>query len=386
MTPELLSRRSVLAGGLGVVVSVAVGCADDESSGAPGTSPATSLPASTSPAGTSPAGTSPPVTVAGDDGYVPPADGAGDWATVEPAAAGFTDDGVAALVDLVGARNSQSLMLLRHGRIVAERYWMDASPTTVRDIASCQKSVVSTLIGRARHDGLLTLDDTVTDVVGSGWSAARPAQEAAITVGHLLSMTSGLHPNTLRAVAEPGSVWNYNTDAYQKLRRVLEAVSSRQIDELTHEWLLDPIGGSEQWRWWIRPGAPADAVGDEPRGLQLTARDMARFGVLAMRGGVWSGDQIVPVGWLAEAWTPVPVKRDYGYLWWLTGRGGLASTGVPADTVAALGAQDQKIYVSPSAGVVLCRQGNAAGRMSEAESDFDRELLRALVAAVDSAG
>jgi hypothetical protein len=108
---------------------------------------------------------------------------------------------------------------------------------------------------------------------------------------------------------------------------------------------------------------------------------MARFGLLAMRNGEWGGEQITDPGWFAEAWTPTSLKRDYGYLWWLLGRGHLAKRGAPADMVAALGAQDQKIYVAPGQGLVLTRQGKAANNLAAAESDFDTALVTALAAA-----
>ena len=111
------------------------------------------------------------------------------------------------------------------------------------------------------------------------------------------------------------------------------------------------------------------------------ARDMARFGLFALRNGVWSGEQITDPGWFAEAWSSTPLKRDYGYLWWLLGKGAFGRRGAPTDLVAALGAQDQKIYVVPSLGLVLARQGLAAGEIVPAGSDFDVELVAALMRA-----
>src|SRR6185503_9322276 len=102
-------------------------------------------------------------------------------------------------------------------------YWGTGAADVARDIASCQKSVVSTLCGVARERSLLDLDDAVSAHLPAGWSAADRSDEAAVTVRHLLSMTSGLDPRTLTRVAPPGRRWAYNTAAYQKLRPVLEA-------------------------------------------------------------------------------------------------------------------------------------------------------------------
>jgi CubicO group peptidase (beta-lactamase class C family) len=292
----------------------------------------------------------------------------------------MSDDGVAALVELVGSVGSDSFVLSWEGRIVAEQYWNGHDATFARDLASAQKSVTSTLIGLARDRGLLTLDDPASEYLPAGWTAATPAEEAAITIRHLLTMSSGLNPRNLRRAADAGTVWEYNTDAYQKLRRVLEAAAGTDINSLSKDWLFDAIGLTGPTPWAAR-GNLTDAVGDPAFGLTLSARDMVRFGLFAMRGGQWAGEQITAVDWFDEAWTPTPLKRDYGYLWWLLGQGPMQRAGTPTDLVAALGAQDQKIYVVPSTGVVLARQGRAAGESTLNESDFDVALVKALVSA-----
>jgi CubicO group peptidase (beta-lactamase class C family) len=359
------SRRVLLAGMAAVVAGGVAACSDSTGTRAPTT-------------GSSPGTTIPP---APESAYFPPT--TGEWATSTAAEAGLTEAGLAAVIDLVGGAKSQSLVILHEGRIVAEHYWRGAAADTTRDIASCQKSVTSTLIGLARDKGLLALDDPVSHYLSAGWTNASAAEEAAITIRHLLTMTSGLNPNTLKVVAAPGTVWRYNTEAYQKLRRVLEAAAGTDINTLSQQWLFAAIGLVNPAAWAPRPGGPvsSDAVGDTLWGLDLTAREMARYGLFAMRNGEWAGDRITAQGWFAEAWTPTPQKADYGYLWWLIGRGHLGAKGAPADLVAALGAQDQKIYVVPSLGLVLSRQGGAASDVTAAESDFDAALLLALAEA-----
>ena len=386
MTERTWTRRALLRGGAAAAATtVLAACADDgeitvETLAPQGSVPTTGDQESAATVVTAVAGEPPPTLAeVTDDAYVPPPHGAGEWATVAPADAGFTEEGIAALVDLVGSRASDSFILLRHGRIVAEAYWRGADQEWTRDIASCQKSVTSTLVGVARDEGLLGLDDTVTSHLGAGWSAAAKADEALITVRHLLTMTSGLGPLTLKAKTAPGEVWEYNTNAYQKLRPVLEAATGQDIDSLTRAWLLDTVGASEQATW--RQRRTQDPTGDRLWGLELTVRDMARFGLMAMRGGMWGDTRVLPDGWLDESWTPIPQNAGYGYLWWLLGAIAL-SPGVPDDAVAALGAADQKIYVIPSIGLVCCRQGSAAGTETEAESPFDQALLEALLAAV----
>lgn len=381
----VVSRRRLLAGLAGVVAGGAAACNGNDRGGPTASPPPTAGSTETTGwPGTSTGATigpTAPPTPSSTGTYFPPA--TGGWETATAAETGFTADGLAAVVDLVGAANSQSLVILHNGRMVTEQYWMGATADTTRDLASCQKSVTSTLVGLARDRRLLRLDDPVSQYLPAGWTAATTEREAAITIRHLLTMTSGLDERTLRAAAAPGTVWEYNTAAYQKLRRVLEAAADTDINSLCSEWLFDPLHIDRPTAWAERPGGDrtADAVGDRHWGLNLAARDMARFGLFAMHNGVWDGEQITAPGWFAEAWASLPVKRDYGYLWWLLGKGALGRRGAPADLVAALGAQDQKIYVLPSAGLVLARQGDAAAEVAEAGSDFDAQLIAALLAA-----
>ena len=382
-----VSRRVLLAGaGAAALAGVAACRTDtDETDARSTTGSSTGEPTSTerrptTTVATGPATTGPATTTAvpsTPDAYFPPAAGAGEWATITAADAGYTEPGLADVVALVEGSNSQSLVVLSAGRIVAEHYWRGADEATTRDVASVQKSVVSTLVGMARDRGLLELDEPVSSFLGEGWSRAEPKDEAAISVLHLLTMTSGLSPRNLRSAAPPGTVWDYNTDAYQRLRLVLERAAELDINTITNEWLFVPIGSDSPTRWAAR-GAMTDSMGEPTWGLQLTAREMARFGLLAMRAGQWGDEQLTASDWFDEAWAPIEQNADYGYLWWLLGRGRAGQPGEFLDLVAALGAADQKIYVSPASDLVLARQGAAADGASEAQSDFDAALVTAL--------
>ena len=140
----------------------------------------------------------------------------------------------------VASRSTTAVVLLHGGRILAEQF-IGVDPTYRRDVASCQKSVVALLLGIAQDRRLLAIDDPVTAVLGAGWSNAAADDERAITIRHLLTMTSGLDAER-RAVARPGTVWSYNNDAYHQLQPILEIVTGAGIDALCAEWLWAPIG------------------------------------------------------------------------------------------------------------------------------------------------
>lgn len=382
-----MTRRAVMAGAAAAVAGVALGSCSRESSTSGGTSTSTAgAPATTS----SSTADTPPDTSVGTTAtageatpYVPPSHDAGAWETADAADAGWSTEGLDAVARLVETSNSSTLTVVIAGRLVLERYFAGATAESVQDIASCQKSVTSTLVGMSVAEGELELDQPVSDVLPAGWSRAAPAAEGRITIRHLLTMTSGLHPRRLTPVTEPGTTFDYNTPAYQKLRLVLEAGTGTGIDALSRERLFDRVGMSPLAVWEPRPDLPQfrDATGELAWGLKLPARDMARFGLLAQRKGTWGADEVVSAAWFDEAWTSSPAQVDYGYLWWLLGRRRGERSRVPEDWVAALGAGDQKIYVVPSLDLVVTRQGAAAEEATEARSGFDAALIDALLAA-----
>ena len=315
----------------------------------------------------------------------------GEWETIDPTAASWNAAQLEAMLVFAGEQTSKSVVLLLDGRILAERYY-GVAPDFRREIASCQKSVVSVLVGQAEAQELVSLDGFVTSYLGGGWSNADASAEAQITIRHLLTMTSGLDAE-LRAVAQPGEAWSYNNNAYHQLQPVLERVTGTAIDPLSREWLWDPIGVTSAV-WYERPGDGGTAVdpkGNRLWGLVMNARDMARFGLLVQRDGKWGDTLVVDPAYLEPALVPSSdANPSYGYLWWLNGQpayrvgaagalqDGALVPDAPPDTVAALGKDDQKIYVSRETGLVLVRQGERAGTRSlETISSFDNELWTA---------
>jgi len=321
--------------------------------------------------------------------YFPPPGTA--WETALPASAGFDQAKLSAALDFAGEHASKAMVVLWNGRIVAERYW-DADANYFRDIASAQKSIVAVLVGMAQTKGLLKLADRVTDRLGPGWTNEAADAEARILLEHLITMTSGLD-DSLRAEAPPGTRWRYTNDAFHQVQPVLEKVTGMGIEPVTRGWLWNSIGVSLRSRWFQRVNM-ADIKGRPLWGLVMTARDMARFGLLIQAGGRWNGQTIIAdAAYLAAALeTSQTLNPSYGYLWWLNGkaahllppsrrRDGWLIPAAPADLVAALGKDDQKIYISRSEGLVVTRLGEAAAAQADALSDFDDQLWAKLMAA-----
>jgi CubicO group peptidase (beta-lactamase class C family) len=328
---------------------------------------------------------------------VPPASG---WDTADPASVGWDPPALQAALDFAGAHGTRALVVAVGGRVIAQQAWGVSIDGFARDVASCQKSVVALLVGNLQDAGRLAIDEPVTTYLGAGWTRATPGEEAPITVRHLLTMTSGL-ADDLTFAAPPGTVWRYTTNAYQQLVPLVEEVSGRSIDESTRVALFDPIGVSRASRWQVRRiEGPfgVDPTGRRIQGLVMTAPDLARVGLLVLRDGTWGARRVLADrSYLAEALAPSQeLNPSYGYLWWLNGqdafvlpgppvrRPGPLIPGAPADLVAALGKDDQKLYVVPSLEAVVTRLGAPADPSRgprPARSSFDAELWQRLVAA-----
>ncbi len=319
--------------------------------------------------------------------YFPPRVG-DEWEQETPESLGWDPARLEGLLSFLQERATTGFVVLHGGRIIVERYWQGASVRTTADVASAQKSLTALLIGIAQTDGLLRIEEPVSSYVEAGWSRAAAAQEAKITLRHLLTMTSGL-ANTLEFACEPGTAWAYNTPAYHVLKAVLERISGKGLDLYTREMVWGRIGDHDS-AWQARPGGPFTAWAASPR-------DMARLGLLVLRGGAWEADEVVrDKGYLADAIKPSQeLNRSYGYLWWLNGRESFVLPGqggsgagpliptAPGDVVAALGAADKKIYVCPSLDLVVARHGGSAGiGRAEAVSSFDSQLWEKLSAAI----
>jgi CubicO group peptidase (beta-lactamase class C family) len=297
------------------------------------------------------------------------------------------------LAEYAKAQKTTGFMIVEDQKIIHEVNWplsgadatfaanwthgTDSHGGLQEDVASAQKSFIGLLAAIAIDKGLLDISKPVTAYVGAGWSKASPAQEQAITVQHLLEMSSGL-TEPLAYEAPAGSRFFYNTPAYAILKPVLEKASKQSLEDITRLWLTEPAGLADTL-WRKRPSTFGD-VGN-PTGLYTTPRDMVKLGQLLLDKGVAAnGRRVISQEQLAALFTRSANNPAYGRLWWLNGsaytlRPGLPRTetsiipAAPADLIMALGALHRKIYVSPSRRLIVVRTGQAAP-----DRNFDQQL------------
>lgn len=322
------------------------------------------------------------------DLYFPPS--TGPWETTTPADAGLIPAHIQSAVAYAEENNTSSLLIVHHGRIVSENHWDPKSSPRykrmlvgasalghpIEDVASVQKSVISFLAGVAIGEEKLDLDTPVTTYLGKGWSSASESQENAITVRHLMTMTTGLG-NKLEYEIRPDARWKYNTASYSLMVPVLEKVFGEPIDTITKERISSKIGMTDTaWRErrWAQGSDIANSVG-----LATTARDLARFGILIQAKGIWNGELLITAPrYLDESTSSSQnMNPSYGFLWWLNGKSsyqrpvaarrvpGPMSPSAPSDMVGAYGALGRKVYISRDTGLVVVRLGDDPG------ADFD---------------
>ncbi len=258
---------------------------------------------------------------------------------------------------------------------------------------SAGKTLVGTTTGIAQQEGLLQITNKASDYLGTGWTAAPLAKENLITNRNLLTMTSGLsdtsnlviRPN-LTYLADAGTRWSYH-NVFQKLIDVVAAASSQSFDTYFNTKLRDKIGMDGFWNYGIIFKL-----------YHSTTRSMARFGLLALNKGKWKNEQIINQAFFEESISSSQsINPSYGYFWWLNGKTSAMLPGsqtvypgtlvpiAPAEMYAAMGAEDQRIYVVPSKKLVVIRMGNASDPSNPvfALSGFDNALWEKINAVIN---
>lgn len=321
-----------------------------------------------------------------------PDNGTSVWESKSIASLGWNQSAVQPLLDYLELKNTKSFIVLHNGKIVIENYFNGHTADEPWYWASAGKTLTATVTGIAAQEGMLSINNKVSDYLGTGWTSAPIAKENLITNAHLLTMTSGLNdalgddvsPANLQYVADAGTRWAYH-NVYVKLQDVVAAATGQTWDSYFNTKLKSPIGMNGMWV--------------QNQGLSVywsNTRSMARFGLLALNNGKWKDVQLVNSNFMQQATTTSQnINLAYGYLWWLNGKtsyrlpqtqfqfNGKIIPTAPNDLYCALGKNDQKIYVVPSRKLVIIRMGTAADNVNMALSDFDEVLWQKISAVID---
>ena len=296
------------------------------------------------------------------------------------------------LLDFLEDKNSKGFIVLHNGKIVVEQYFNTHNENANWYWASAGKTLTTAVSGIAQDEGLININNKVSTYLGTGWTSASLEKENLITCKNLLSMNSGLDdslgdvvaPENLQYITDAGERWAYH-NVYVKMQDVVAQATNQSWSNYFNTKLRDKIGMSGSWI----------SLGDLSVYWSNT-RSMARFGLLMSANGTWINTQIVSANYITEATnTSQDINQAYGYLWWLNGKNsfhlpqtqfefiGALIPNAPNDMYAALGKNDQKIYIVPSKDLVIVRMGEAADDSNFGLSTFDNDLWEKINAVID---
>jgi len=345
-----------------------------------------------------------------------------DFRTSDPAAAGMEPQKLADAVAFSTAHsNTQAILILRHGYIVAENYVGGFTADTRHESYSMAKSFTSALVGIAIHAKLLSGVDHLVCRFYPEWGCTDSADARnRIAIEHAMNVETGLEwhedwrsnatgtndaivgsaGNFLdyvlakKSVAEPGTVKRYSTGDPALLSGVVQGATGKTALDYAREVLLGPIGiPNLVWN--------SDSKGRTTSyaGIQGTAREFAKFGYLYLRRGKWDGVQVVPEDWV-DFTTQVEDRCNerYRYLWHVNPPIRLgkvdpacadfpncpptALANLPANAFFAEGVAGQFIFVVPSADIVAVRLAADPIPGSDYWDDYASGFLERLLDAV----
>jgi CubicO group peptidase (beta-lactamase class C family) len=327
-----------------------------------------------------------------------------DWESAAPAAQGLDPQklelATAYLRKHSGRDGVRELVIVRNGRLV----WQGENIDQRHGVWSCTKSFSSTVLGLLIDEGKCTLETRAKDIVPE---LARHYPE--VTLRHLTTMTSGYRamrdeprgsyrhgpsdtpfepsPEPLFA---PGTKYAYWDSAMNLFGLVLTKIAGEPLEQYFERKIAGPIGmRRDSWDWGDYATVDGIVVnggsGNSNRHIFVTAREMARFGHLFLNHGTWDGRQLISREWIESAtavhvpaslpWAQPESEIDgrgvYGCNWWRNGikaDGKREWPGAPAETFAASGHNNNRMFVIPPWKMVVVRLGldQADGKISGA--------------------
>ncbi|MDR0359247.1 MAG: beta-lactamase family protein [bacterium] len=288
---------------------------------------------------------------------------------------------VLAFLDAVEASGMElhSLMILRHGSVVAEGWWAPYRRDDVQLLYSLSKTFTAMAIGVAVGEGLFSTEDLVADLLPRFVPAQLPDHLRQLRVRHLLSMASGHREETLERLGEmgpdpvrsflslvpeepPGTIFAYNQGNPLTLSQIITTVTGQRIADYLRPRLFDPLG--IEHAEWLTTSAGID---QGYSGLHVTTEAVAKLGQLILQNGRWEDVQLVPSGYVRECrrpqidsaghFTGPDWQEGYGYLMWICRYGAQRGDG----------AFGQYSIVLPDADAVVA----CTSRVSDMQAELD---------------
>jgi CubicO group peptidase (beta-lactamase class C family) len=288
---------------------------------------------------------------------------------------GYTD-----LESFLRGTETTAFIVVKDDQLLYEHYFNGYDRDSTQTSFSVAKSFVSALVGIAVDEGIIGLDDPITDDLPE--LKERDARFERITIRHLISMSSGLryeeegtpwsddtetyYAPDLRELAltdteivgTPGEQWHYNNFNPLLMGMILERATSQHVAAFMEERLWRPLGAEAGASWSL----DSEESGFEKMesGINARAIDFAKLGSLYLHEGMWNGTRIVADSWVrASTAVSDDPSPEYGYWWWTYRDDELG------DYYAARGNKGQFIVVIPERELVVVRHGTDFGGVED---------------------
>jgi CubicO group peptidase (beta-lactamase class C family) len=284
-----------------------------------------------------------------------------DWERLEaPQRHGWSIAGLAKVCEAADDVGSEAVLVVQAGKVV----WQCgdiAKPVRVR---SMRKSLLNAVVGQRVGEGRLALTDTLA-TLGIDDDAPLTDAEKQATVRDLLTSRSGIYlpaanetnadERPARGSHAPGQAWFYNNWGFNALGTIVERAGGRSLFEQFEAGVARPLGMQDfslKNTWYDRERSSRHPAYD----FRMSARDLARFGLLYLNQGRWGDVTVLPAQWVEGSIAPHSVnapddEQDYGYLWW--SQAPIASVGMKQRSFLARGWGYQWIWVFPEDRLIL---------------------------------
>jgi CubicO group peptidase (beta-lactamase class C family) len=304
------------------------------------------------------------------------------------------------IIESIDYFNTDGLMILKDGEVHYENYWNENKETSRHIIWSVSKSFLSALVGIALDEGLI---EDINDPIIKYLKDFKDTGYEGVSIKNLLQMSSGIEFNedygdpdsdinrygrvtatgtsqrefakTLKNSREPGTYNHYISLDSQMLGMLVAEVSNMSVKEYLHEKIWSKIGMQDDAFYLTDKQEVEMSLG----GLNVTLRDMAKFGQLYLNNGKWNGNQIVPSEWVANSTIPLDKHVQpnaggefssdawgYGYQWWVPGP--------EVSDYTAHGIYNQFIYINPQSNVVIAKTSSNYNFVDERQYTKDAHI------------
>lgn len=292
------------------------------------------------------------------------------WNRVKsPESAGWSSAKLQAARAYAASINTAAVTIVQGGKVLYDWGENDAR----YNVHSIRKSFLSALYGIHVREGRIDLSKTMADLGIDDNEPSLTPKEKTATVHMLLKARSGVYHSALYETAgmkaarpkrgshDPDTFWYYNNWDFNALGTIFERAAKNSLFREFQTRIADPIGMEDYRLEDTEYVSGADSV-YAAYPFRMTARDMARFGLLFLREGDWKGRQIIPRDWVPEstrAYSDAGNSGGYGYLWWVAANGRhLPNATLPDASYSARGAGGHYILVVPPYDLVIVHRVN----------------------------